>query len=999
MLGGYASRSGCGAPAYCPARDGAGLVFVPLALAPTGDYIGLPGGEEGTFFGAARGFAGREADYTSAKLWGARLFPQRDDAHAFYLFESTAMARGGPHVVVAGVLLSLPLPPRFDSTRVESPEALAAAPAGATCWASLAALRGDPVRYRLGSIALARAASFREPSPALAPDVRVGALGEHYLEPQRVLLAARAHARDFADVRREAEATMVDLRLELERQYLLHDDAAVRADLDEWLFAANRPLDFSELDASVRACCYTAADARLARVPFPHVACVASAPLAPRPPPPPLARVPSYATGWEHVLRPLAHGGALVCQLAHRAYYRYIRAHGTATGATKPRFWACGADSCFPWAQQLVDEGHVLVRRDGRITLLDMSVAPEFTLSPEASAHMLRNSADAALRDAVTTHGIVFHAKLEPQVVLMPPMESLADGFGSVLESMQSMIGEGYFSSQRADGLDDGRLCLGSVPGRHQVVGCVPKAYSLVWRMIVNNTYPLTPLYTTVGRRAPVVSLNVATGTDGDRAIRRAERPETAVRARRAPAVVSVQSLAQRAEYVPPARLPGSGDGAAVQPAELKAFFFELLVTISVLAHAGAPLGLVPVTISDDFAKAFHQFALALVQRWTSHIMMLDPGAEFDAELEQLWAGLGAAELAVISELCMSMGTTPSSNWCQRYTTEMMREFQEEFHQAHVALYERWEAQVPAFAAWRAVRAELSRETGRCECYLLVAFCFTDDPIIVTLCSARDVIAPAVTDGASLVGDASVAWGCHCRALRIKRGGAAKRAIGVQGLWVGGHFLTSGLIAWLGRPKMHKAELQLESYLAGLLCRADFRKLAGLLHHVVFTLALHKSVMYNLYDGLDAMVTAAAPPRAARALFLCGGVLLGQADDIEAVGISCGVIVDNYDVANCSRHDLTSTALQRRVLADIAALKYDFVHAGPRCRSYSIRHVPRLRSPTAARGILPVPKRWAAYLAADTALALFCVRALTAADDAGVERWPAIDWHRQRAAQ
>ena len=98
--------------------------------------------------------------------------------------------------------------------------------------------------------------------------------------------------------------------------------------------------------------------------------------------------------------------------------------------------------------------------------------------------------------------------------------------------------------------------------------------------------------------------------------------------------------------------------------------------------------------------------------------------------------------------------------------------------------------------------------------------------------------------------------------------------------------------------------------------------------------------MYNLYDGLDAMVTAAAPPRAARALFLCGGVRLGHADDIEAVGISCGVIVDNYDVANCSRHDLTSTALQRRVLADIAALKYDFVHAGPRCRSYSIRHVP-----------------------------------------------------------
>ena len=120
----------------------------------------------------------------------------------------------------------------------------------------------------------------------------------------------------------------------------------------------------------------------------------------------------------------------------------------------------------------------------------------------------------------------------------------------------------------------------------------------------------------------------------------------------------------------------GSGGAAAVLPPELKPFFFELVVSITILAAAGETLGLVPVLFSDDLHKFFHQFALARLQRWMSHIVILDPAAITDADLEALLADAPPAEIAILSELCMSMGTRPSSNWAQRYSTELMLDFE-----------------------------------------------------------------------------------------------------------------------------------------------------------------------------------------------------------------------------------------------------------------------------------------------------------------------------------
>ena len=118
------------------------------------------------------------------------------------------------------------------------------------------------------------------------------------------------------------------------------------------------------------------------------------------------------------------------------------------------------------------------------------------------------------------------------------------------------------------------------------------------------------------------------------------------------------------------ARLPSSGVGVAVLPPEFKIFFFEFIQALVIIESAGVTLELVLLVFSGDFSKFFHQFALAHLQRWTCHIAMLNPAAVSRGALDNLLNKASEAELALLGELCMSMGS-PLSNIAQRYTTEL----------------------------------------------------------------------------------------------------------------------------------------------------------------------------------------------------------------------------------------------------------------------------------------------------------------------------------------
>ena len=90
-----------------------------------------------------------------------------------------------------------------------------------------------------------------------------------------------------------------------------------------------------------------------------------------------------------------------------------------------------GLDNFAPWAADLVQAGHVLVRREGRFSLLDLSQQPSafaagdgFNRSFIAGMLLENESADHALRDMLTTHGAVYLADLEPILLLQPPLHS-----------------------------------------------------------------------------------------------------------------------------------------------------------------------------------------------------------------------------------------------------------------------------------------------------------------------------------------------------------------------------------------------------------------------------------------------------------------------------------------------------------------------------------------------------------------------------------------------
>ena len=53
---------------------------------------------------------------------------------------------------------------------------------------------------------------------------------------------------------------------------------------------------------------------------------------------------------------------------------------------------------------------------------------------------ILEASPDQALRDAVLTHGVVYLADLQPQVVLQDHLQSLVHGFSSVHSEVKRLV-------------------------------------------------------------------------------------------------------------------------------------------------------------------------------------------------------------------------------------------------------------------------------------------------------------------------------------------------------------------------------------------------------------------------------------------------------------------------------------------------------------------------------------------------------------------------------
>ena len=73
--------------------------------------------------------------------------------------------------------------------------------------------------------------------------------------------------------------------------------------------------------------------------------------------------------------------------------------------------------------------------------------------------------------------------------------------------------------------------------------------------------------------------------------------------------------------------------------------------------------------------------------------------------------------------------------------------------------------------------------TVRNESYLLKAYCYTDNPIIITLGPATAAITPLVSGAEELLVDAAVDWGATCRNAGVRRGKVSNKNYGVSAAW------------------------------------------------------------------------------------------------------------------------------------------------------------------------------------------------------------------------
>ena len=750
-------------------------------------------------------------------------------------------------------------------------------------WVKATALMGTPLE-RIVRLVAARVESFARPAPLLRqPVAKTGAM-----DTARVLSASAPTAPTASctpmtvdEVWSTATAHVSQLRTALEAKMAAlqasggEAAAYMATELMGWLGVLEPPR-LGDIDASVLALACKPTDPALALIAFPAWARPVTTPcMPPLPQPPPPAAIPGFATGWVHAFSTDAHTASLVWLRKIRHCCREFMAgvSGDALWRLLPRSMAFGIEHMQPWMAHLASAGHVVVRRGGHFEVVDLSQPPETRLNRTYIEELFNESGctDLLLRDAALTHGFVYFTDLAPQMVFQTPLRSFftsVEGFLSLHSEVLRMSANGWFELTNMPELDDGIIELCSCPGRYDPTGGVPRFKELRQRPIKNCCAPHnlllclsppTPLLHELsgGGRVPVRSTNAATGVREGKGDLRAARakaaggklPPAAQRhtpgLKRAAEAFGERDLLEvgRAEHCSSGTDAADAKGTRtcdswaggrwLWPQELKPFFIDLMLAACILGY-GAELCNAPLYAGgDDISDMFHTFMLATLQCWSMGLLRLDP--------HNLTAESTDAALCAVQARCLEMGVAPSSNWAQRFVTECNLGFSKRFARANEKHLLALEAAHPRFAAWRAARRELSKQTGRDEAVGHWLSGYTDD--IITLIIGVDSMVLFLCMHAEHYGP---------RGLNMKMAIAAKRSLGVHAKFIGGSILTTGMLAYVLPEKVLRTDAALQNAIDGVLTLALWTKLVGLLNHLVCILLMPYHIMYDVYDISDA---------------------------------------------------------------------------------------------------------------------------------------------------
>jgi site-specific DNA-cytosine methylase len=318
---------------------------------------------------------------------------------------------------------------------------------------------------------------------------------------------------------------------------------------------------------------------------------------------------------------------ALLTQWAERALIDLKNYRDMGPQATRSNNWvlAIGQNLFHPQARGKVFDLRNLDPEGVReIPLLDFHEDAHVTFNKEFLAQELAKFPDQELLSFMLG-GVIFKADLELQLVMLPHLLSLANGFASVETELKRLQSKGWYEFFAN---------IPFIPCRCQPQGSVPRKLEDRWRRILNGGAPHKKTLDTAGR--PVVPLNEAAKMNfGDEYISKECRQHNTAK----------RQLCSK------------------WPKELKPKVADLMHDNMVLRRVADMDDEPCFVFGDDLKDWFHQFRLAAQEFWKVCIFFL-------ALDESHTLGYSFA-----AEYCLAMGLFMSSGIAQRAANMIMDTF------------------------------------------------------------------------------------------------------------------------------------------------------------------------------------------------------------------------------------------------------------------------------------------------------------------------------------
>ena len=438
-------------------------------------------------------------------------------------------------------------------------------------------------------------------------------------------------------------------------------------------------------------------------------------------------------------------------------------------------------------------------------------------LGLEFIASYLKGTRDQDIVSQVTQVGVRFDAEVPYQLVILPHLVTMPPGFKATCSELERLSKLGY-----CEFLEGIPFC----PWRTIQQGSVPRFNKPLNPRRTSNASGIHYVHKDDDGTL-YVPLNTAIGSKDvvDGPFRFGHRSTVTTGLLGASSVVDPSPCALPNTKHPPETKPRNSDE---------------MHDSKVLRYAGSIFGLTLMIGSDDMADAFNQFHVAQQDLWLIGFVWLQLGE------------LGDRPLAFVAEYVLGFGYTNASGVCQRYMDSVMDALIRRMDVEDAPFFASRTA--PAEVAWVDTRRELSRVTGRGELSFCRARVYSDDPVFLCLGVSRFVRFLRQ-------------WSYFIENARHRMSTLTKGQFGCHSTWNGAeHFPSLGVVV-IPKVKIIKACTGLSQAIEGakiakksgpkganLPTRANWRKLCGLLQHLLDILQLTRDAMHLLYwaaDGTD----------------------------------------------------------------------------------------------------------------------------------------------------